>query len=241
MDGLFGIGAPKTPPSHLSDPSASQYALRPQPSPLSAPLPPFHSNPHPSTPVVSRGAQSLHENLGFNKFILYESKSRFYVVASNTSDSVHRIVKIDRTSQDELVVVEDEATYTGKEITAVLKMLEDGNRSSGGLSKPKVFFGLVGTLLCSSFSLHSLTTLKGFIRFTAGWYMMLITKRSVVALLGGHYLYHCESTEIIPITSNHKIDRPAEEQRQIHIFSQVDMSKNFYFRYVCRLRWISDN
>jgi SacI homology domain len=70
----------------------------------------------------------------------------------------------------------------------------------------------------------------GFIRFTAGWYMILISKRSVVALLGGHYLYHCENTDIVPVCFNHKLDKPAEEQRLMNIFKQVDMSKNFYFR-----------
>ena len=60
--------------------------------------------------------------------------------------------------------------------------------------------------------------------------MILITKRSVVALLGGHYLYHCESTEMIPVAFNHKIDKVQEEQRLINVFKQVDMSKNFYFR-----------
>jgi phosphatidylinositol 3,5-bisphosphate 5-phosphatase len=61
--------------------------------------------------------------------------------------------------------------------------------------------------------------------------MIIITGRTVVALLGGHYLYHCESTEIIPVCSNHKVERQAEEQRLMNIFKQVDMSKNFYFRY----------
>ncbi|KAF5343594.1 hypothetical protein D9757_013690 [Collybiopsis confluens] len=149
-----------------------------------------------------------------NKFILYENKLRFYVIASNASDSRHRIIKIDRSVQDELSVVEDEAEYTGKQMSAMLKMLDDGNKSSGGLGKAKVIFGVVG-----------------FIRFTAGWYMILISKRSIVALLGGHYLYHCENTEMVPVCFNHKIEKPAEEQRLINIFKQVDMSKNFYFSY----------
>ncbi|KAI0314858.1 SacI homology domain-containing protein [Amylostereum chailletii] len=152
--------------------------------------------------------------LGFNKFILYENKLRFYIVASNTSESHHRIVKIDRTTLEELDVVEDEAMYTGRQMTDVLKMIEEGNRAAGGLSKPRVFFGLVG-----------------FVRFTAGWYMILITKRSPVALLGGNYIYHCENTEIVAVPSTHKIERPAEEQRLMNIFKQVDMSKNFYFSY----------
>lgn len=65
--------------------------------------------------------------------------------------------------------------------------------------------------------------------------MILISKRSVVALLGGHYLFHCESTDIVPVGFNHKVEKPAEEQRLMNIFKQVDMSKNFYFRCVRRM------
>ncbi|KAH8107843.1 polyphosphoinositide phosphatase [Cristinia sonorae] len=152
--------------------------------------------------------------LSYNKFILYENRLRFYIVASNTSDSRHKIIKIDRSSQDEVVVVEDDTTYSGKQMNAMLKMLDDGNKGCGGLGKPRVFFGVVG-----------------FVRFSAGWYMVAISKRSVVALLGGHYVYHCEDTDLIPISPNHKIDKPAEEQRLMNLFKQVDLSKNCYFSY----------
>ncbi|KAI0326799.1 hypothetical protein GY45DRAFT_1328461 [Cubamyces sp. BRFM 1775] len=166
-------------------------------------------------PTSAKPAKSRpDDSLAFNKFILYENRLRFYVVASNTSDSRHRIIKIDRTSQDEFIVVEDEAVYSGKQMSAMLKMLEDGNKGCGGLGKARVFFGIAG-----------------FIKFTAGWYMILISKRSVVALIGGHYVYHCESTDIMPVAFNHKIDKPTEEQRLMNIFKQVDMSKNFYFSY----------
>ena len=84
----------------------------------------------------------------FNKFILYENRLRFFIIASNASDSRHRITKIDRTSRDEeLHVVEDEVEYTGKQMGAMLKMLDDGNRASGGLGKAKIFFGIAGAVL----------------------------------------------------------------------------------------------
>ena len=86
-------------------------------------------------------------SMACNKFMLYESRSWFYVAASNTSESLHRIIKINRTAQDELVVIEDEAVYPGREMTDMLKMLEDGNKTSGGLSRPKIFFGIIGTRL----------------------------------------------------------------------------------------------
>lgn len=82
----------------------------------------------------------------FNKFILYENRLRFYLIASNAADSRHRITKIDRTAQDELTVVEDEAEYSGKQMSAMLKMLDDGNKSSGGLGKAKMIFGVAGML-----------------------------------------------------------------------------------------------
>lgn len=83
----------------------------------------------------------------FNKFILYENRLRFFIIASNASDSRHRIIKIDRTSQEELIIVEDEVEYTGKQMSEMLKMLDDGNRTSGGLGKAKVFFGIAGLLI----------------------------------------------------------------------------------------------
>jgi len=175
-----------------------------------------------------------------NKFMLYESRSWFYVAASNTSESLHRIIKINRTAQDELVVIEDEAVYPGREMTDMLKMLEDGNKTSGGLSRPKIFFGIIGTRLLNlarekkerkkTASLNVFPV--GFVRFTAGWYMLLITKRSPVALIGGHYVYHCDETEMLTIPSSHKIEKPSEEQRLMGVFKQVDMTKNFYFRCV---------
>ncbi|KAF4568144.1 phosphatidylinositol-3,5-bisphosphate 5-phosphatase [Pleurotus pulmonarius] len=218
-------------------------------------LPSSSSLPVPNTPASSaqRSPQqpnqtSVHpyihrRSTAFNKFILYETRVKFYIVASNASDSRHRIIKIDRTGDREssgressekggsgggasspgldsggygLSIVEDDTEYTGKQMSAMLKMLEDGNRSSGGLGRARVFFGVVG-----------------FIRFTSGYYMVIITKRSVVSLLGGHYLYHCEGTDVIPVCPTMKIERErqAEETRLMAIFRQVDMSKNFYFSY----------
>ena len=65
--------------------------------------------------------------------------------------------------------------------------------------------------------------------------MVLLTKRSVVALLGGHYLYHCEGTEVVPVCFNHRVEKAAEEHRCMNVWKQVDMSKNFYFRCVSSL------
>ncbi len=143
--------------SVIATPATSPSPLPPsQPANLLSPTTPKRSKSSISVPSSSQQQQQQKSSvrgcgtgisaasLAFNKFILYENKSRFYVVASNTSDSLHRIIKIDRTAQDELVVIEDEAVYSGRQMTAMLKMLEDGNKASGGLGKPKIFFGIIG-------------------------------------------------------------------------------------------------
>lgn len=38
----------------------------------------------------------------------------------------------------------DDMIYTGKQMNSMLKMLEDGNKGSGGLGKPRTFFGIAG-------------------------------------------------------------------------------------------------
>ncbi|KAI0283105.1 SacI homology domain-containing protein [Russula aff. rugulosa BPL654] len=189
-----GIATPATSPSPLP-PTSHPTSLLPQLTPKRTKSPAsFPSSSQQQlqqqrqkSSVPGSGSASV-ASLAFNKFILYENKSRFYVVASNTSDSLHRIIKIDRTAPDELVVIEDEVVYSGRQMTAMLKMLEDGNKASGGLGRPKVFFGIIG-----------------FLRFTAGWYMIIITKRSPVALFGGHYVYHCEETEMLTIPYTYDI------------------------------------
>jgi hypothetical protein len=86
-----------------------------------------------------------------NKFILYESKTKFYIVASDTNDSRHRMLKIDRTNQLGILDVEhNDITYTGRQMNGVIKMLEDGNKHAGGLGRPRVFFGIAGMCTCET-------------------------------------------------------------------------------------------
>lgn len=79
----------------------------------------------------------------FSKFILYENRAKFFIVASNASESRHRILKLDRTTQDELSIVEDDTEYSGKYMNSTLRALEEANKPFGGLGK-RTFFGLVG-------------------------------------------------------------------------------------------------
>lgn len=100
-----------------------------------------------STPSQSHTPPSNpHHVHPLNKFVLYETKRRFYIVGTNTSDSIHRVLKIDRTSpQEELNIIEDKTVYSEKQLKQLLRMLDDGNRHTGGFTRAGVFFGIAGT------------------------------------------------------------------------------------------------
>ena len=154
-----------------------------------------------------------------HKFSLYETASRYYLVGGDIVDRKYRILKIDRTAESgDLNVVEDDIIYTKKEMNQLLNAIDEGNKVSGGLK-----------LKCSTWGL------LGFIRFTGAYYMLLITKRSQVAMVGGHYVYQVDRTDLVSLTSSSsarfKLDRDSEESRFVGILNNLDLSRSFYFSY----------
>ncbi len=102
-------------------------------------------------PSINTSAASLPkpptEILVPNKFVLYENKRRFYIVCSDSAEARHRLLRIERTSGTALEVFEDNVIYNSRELDNMLKMLEGGNKASGGLQKSQPFFGIAGMLI----------------------------------------------------------------------------------------------
>jgi phosphatidylinositol 3,5-bisphosphate 5-phosphatase len=154
-----------------------------------------------------------------HRFSLYETAGRFYIVGSDLTERRYRILKIDRTTHDEseLSITDDRHVYTQKEVNALLDTIDDGNRATGGVK-----------LRCTTWGL------LGFIKFTGPYYMLLITKKSTVAMLGGHYVYQVEGTELVPLTvRGHKPDsaKNGDEARYVQILHTLDLSRSFYYSY----------
>lgn len=186
---------------------------------------PFERSASPtSAPLRNKGAE--YEKVGdrgickMHKFSLYETATRYYVIGADVMDRRFRVLKIDRTADaGDLSVAEDEIVYSKKEMSQLLNAIDDGNKSTGGMK-----------LKCSTWGL------LGFIRFTGAYYMLLITKRSQVAMIGGHYVYQVDGTELVPLTtgpnSRFKPDaRNPEESRFLGILNNLDLSRSFYFSY----------
>lgn len=153
------------------------------------------------------------------KFLVYETAARFYVVGGDLTDDRFRVLKIDRTvGFGDLSLAEDGSVYTKKEINQLISTIDEGNKGSGGLKLRCTVWGILG-----------------FIRFTGPWYMLLITKRSQIAMIGGHYIYRIDGTELVPVnthsTSRFKSDQHPEETHYLAIFNNLDLSRSFYFSY----------
>ena len=168
--------------------------------------------------VLERVSAPSSINCKMHKFTLYETLSRFYLVGADALDCKFRILKIDRTTESgELSIADEETVYTKAEMNGLLNTIDDGNKSSGGLKLRSSTWGLLG-----------------FIRFTGEYYMILITKRSQVAMVGGHYIYQIDGTELISLSSSSarfKLDRHPEEARFVSILNNLDLSRSFYFSY----------
>ncbi|KAI8892705.1 SacI homology domain-containing protein [Globomyces pollinis-pini] len=162
----------------------------------------------------SKKDQLQKKTLVLTHFTCYETKARFYIVASNSERSLFKIAKVDKTLDNQVSFTDDSVVYSLSQMKDLLAMISNGNKSIGGLRKVIDFWGIFG-----------------FISFLEGYYMMLITKKSTVALIGGHYIYHIDETVMIPIYQNMGKEKKASlaELRYCQIFSGVDVSKNFYF------------
>ncbi|KIW00504.1 uncharacterized protein PV09_08024 [Verruconis gallopava] len=175
--------------------------------------------------VMQRNKNAAYEKVGedgvnnMHRFTLYETSTRFYLVGQDMMEKQFRILKIDRTAPPgHLNIFEDDIVYDRREINQLLNAIEEGNRNAGGMKLKLSTWGLLG-----------------FIRFTEAYYMLLITKRTHVAMVGGHYIYQIEATDMIPLTtgstSRFQQNRNAEEARYLSILGTLDLTKYFYFSY----------
>jgi hypothetical protein len=184
---------------------------------------PIHRSSTPSTIHKIKGV--TYEKVGENginrmhKFSLYETSTRFYLVGADIMEKQYRVLKIDRTAPPgHLNIFEDDILYTRREMHQLLNTIDEGNKGAGGMK-----------LKCSTWGL------LGFIRFTEAYYMLLITKRTQVAVVGGHYIYQVDGTEMIPLTtgstSRFQKDRNPEEARFLAMLNTLDLTRGFYFSY----------
>ncbi|XP_015888970.1 phosphoinositide phosphatase SAC3 isoform X2 [Ziziphus jujuba] len=151
------------------------------------------------------------------KFRLYETRSKFYMIGRDKSRTCWRVLKIDRQDPSELNIREDSTTYTESECSDLLRRVHEGNKSTGGLKFVTTCYGIVG-----------------FIKFLGPYYMLLITKRRQIGAIYGHTVYAISKSEMIPLPNSSmrsNIMNSKNENRYKKLLCTVDLTKDFFFSY----------
>ncbi|GAB2218201.1 hypothetical protein Droror1_Dr00001420 [Drosera rotundifolia] len=155
--------------------------------------------------------------LYMQKFRLYETLSKFYLVGRDKSRTYWRVLTIDRSDPFELNLHEDPSTYTQTECSSLLDRIHEGNKASGGLNLITACYGIIG-----------------FIKFLGPYYMLIITKRREIGMICGHMVYAISKCEMIalPNTILHSTEANSRtEDRYKKLLSTVDLTKDFYYSY----------
>ncbi|KAI4355385.1 hypothetical protein L6164_004165 [Bauhinia variegata] len=151
------------------------------------------------------------------KFRLYETRSKFYMIGRDKNRTFWRVLKIDRLEASELNITEDSTIYSEIECCDLLRRIHEGNKSTGGLKFVTTCYGIIG-----------------FIKFLEPYYMLLITKRRKIGTICGHTIYAITKSEMVPVphaTVRSKMAYSKEENRYKKLLCSVDLTKDFFFSY----------
>ncbi|KAJ7951450.1 Phosphoinositide phosphatase [Quillaja saponaria] len=151
------------------------------------------------------------------KFKLYETRSKFYMIGKAKNRTYWRVLKIDRLEPSELIITEDSAIYSDIECHDLLKRINEGNKSTGGLKFVTICYGIIG-----------------FAKFLEPYYMLLITRRRKIGAICGHTIYAITKSEMIPVphsTVRSKMAYSKDENRYKKLLCTVDLTKDFFFSY----------
>ncbi|KAJ0799621.1 putative SAC domain, polyphosphoinositide phosphatase Fig4 [Helianthus annuus] len=148
------------------------------------------------------------------KFRLYHTRSKYYMVGRDKSRRYWRVLKIDKSEGFELNIREDLTPYTECECDDLLARINEGNKSTGGLKFLTTCYGIVG-----------------FVKFLGPYYMLLITQRRLIGSIGGHAVYAISKTDMIPLSDFVTHSDSTHENRFKKLLSMVDLTKDFFFSY----------
>ncbi|XP_008647710.1 phosphatidylinositol-3-phosphatase SAC1-like isoform X2 [Zea mays] len=151
------------------------------------------------------------------KFRLYETRARFYVIGSSREKRWFRVLKIDRSEPSELNVSEDPVWYSLQEVKSLLQRIDEGNRSTGGLAFVTKAYGIAGC-----------------IKFLESYYLILVTKRRQIGCICGHAIYCIDESQMITIPHSSvqtDVATSKNELRYKKLLASVDLTKDFFYSY----------
>ncbi|QCD89055.1 phosphoinositide phosphatase SAC1 [Vigna unguiculata] len=157
------------------------------------------------------------DSYALEKFRLYETRARFYLIGSDRNKRFFRVLKIDRSERSDLNISQDPVLYSPQEIKSLLQRIAEGNRATGGLTFVAKVFGIAGC-----------------IKFLESYYLILVTKRRQIGAICGHAIYSIKESQLITIphvSIQSDLAHSKTELRYKKLLSSVDLTKDFFFSY----------
>ncbi|KAK9823645.1 hypothetical protein WJX72_004414 [[Myrmecia] bisecta] len=155
------------------------------------------------------------------KFSLYQTKTRCYLVGRTKDESQWKVLKFSRLEPIVLEASEDPSTYTRHECTALLKQVDGGNAQHGGLQLVCEAAGVIGCF-----------------RFLEGFYLLLITKKRYQGSIRGQKVYGISETALVPLCHPGSqgggfmhAGAAAERRYRKLLLSGMELTKDFFFSY----------
>uniref|UniRef100_A0A0E0EGY8 SAC domain-containing protein n=1 Tax=Oryza meridionalis TaxID=40149 RepID=A0A0E0EGY8_9ORYZ len=151
------------------------------------------------------------------KFRLYETRARFYLIGTSREKRWFQVLKIDRSERSELNISEDPVWYSQQEVKNLLQRISEGNRSTGGLTFVTKAYGIAGC-----------------IKFLESYYLILVTKRRQIGCICGHPIYCIDESQMITIPHSSvqtDVATSKNELRYKKLLASVDLTKDFFYSY----------
>lgn len=156
-------------------------------------------------------------SVSLEKFKLYETRARFYLIGSDRNKRFFRVLKIDRSEPSDLSISEDPVVYSPQEMKNLLQRIAEGNRATGGLTFVAKVYGIAGC-----------------IKFLESYYLILVTKRRQIGCICGHAIYGIDETQLITVphvSIQSDVAHSKTELRYKKLLSSVDLTKDFFYSY----------
>lgn len=167
--------------------------------------------------TIPRYPETDPSSYSLEKFKLYETRARFYLIGSDRNKRFFRVLKIDRMEPSDLNISEDPVVYPPQEVKSLLQRIAEGNRATGGLTFVAKVYGIAGC-----------------IKFLESYYLILVMKRRQIGCICGHAIYSIDESQLITIphvSVQTDVAHSKTELRYKKLLSSVDLTKDFFYSY----------
>ncbi|KRZ31596.1 Polyphosphoinositide phosphatase [Trichinella pseudospiralis] len=168
-------------------------------------------------------SQLMPSSIPFQKVLIYETPSRFYLTGAHYGDDSYHLLKVEKA--ETLTLIEDGHIYSQQELNEILTCVDECTVKRN-YQKNSDSGEEMNSLENRTFSCYGIA---GFARFLNGYYMLVVSKAIPLVEIGFHTIFKVEETSMLALFDENS--RSIEELKYCKIFQSILLSTSFYFCY----------